>query len=558
MTPIHHAFSDEFACRPRSGNYRAPESTLRWFFTWTLVLAALVLAYAGTAGAISDESADQKGTGGAVAADTNSQLDGRLIVGQIPLESASAMGSAEEIQVVASDEPLPTGSRIISFYPAVPSPGIKNLTDGFVAAGRPDVSFDGTRVLFVAKEATGDRFAVWEMNGDGSGLRQVTRRAGDALQAIYLHTLFGINSDRPELRIALLEASVPEGPASLHTCRSDGTDCTQITYNPLGVYDPLLLSDGRLLYSSRRAPEPGSEAEGGSVLFTVFPDGTDVFVFTGNHGPQRYRGMPCETNDGGVVFVESPVGRRDRGGSLIRVARSRSLHTRRVLTAVTEGTYRSPRPLRGNRLLVSFRPKRGGSYGVFVVDPASGTRVEKVFDDRSWHDLDAAMARPRRTPAGRSSVVDDSRTTGLLYCLNAYESNLGSADDELNIDRVQVWQAGSLGPGGPGAIRKEPIDRLLGEAPVEADGSFFLELPARTPVRLQTVDKNGEALQAMRSWIWVMPNEARGCIGCHEDRELTPPNRHVLALRRRPTKIGSGRKAIVPANGDPGSPGDRE
>jgi len=42
----------------------------------------------------------------------------------------------------------------------------------------------------------------------------------------------------------------------------------------------------------------------------------------------------------------------------------------------------------------------------------------------------------------------------------------------------------------------------------------------------------------MRSWFWVMPMERRGCIGCHEDRELTPPNRHVFALRKRAQRIG--------------------
>ena len=75
------------------------------------------------------------------------------------------------------------------------------------------------------------------------------------------------------------------------------------------------------------------------------------------------------------------------------------------------------------------------------------------------------------------------------------------------------------------------------EAPVEEDGSFFLEVPARTPIRVETVDEHGAVLKAMRSWFWVMPNERRGCIGCHEDRELSPPNRHPLALRRPPHRI---------------------
>lgn len=75
-------------------------------------------------------------------------------------------------------------------------------------------------------------------------------------------------------------------------------------------------------------------------------------------------------------------------------------------------------------------------------------------------------------------------------------------------------------------------------APVESDGSFFIEVPAQIPIRLETLGKDGTILQRMKSWFWVMPGERRGCIGCHEDRELTPPNRHVEALRKKPHRIG--------------------
>ena len=51
----------------------------------------------------------------------------------------------------------------------------------------------------------------------------------------------------------------------------------------------------------------------------------------------------------------------------------------------------------------------------------------------------------------------------------------------------------------------------------------------------------------MRSWLWVMPGERRGCIGCHEDRELTPPNRHVQALRKDAVPVGvTPRKRAMP------------
>ena len=51
---------------------------------------------------------------------------------------------------------------------------------------------------------------------------------------------------------------------------------------------------------------------------------------------------------------------------------------------------------------------------------------------------------------------------------------------------------------------------------------------------MRAIDGRGDVSFSMENWIWVMPRESRGCIGCHEDRELTPPNRHVFALRKPP------------------------
>jgi hypothetical protein len=71
--------------------------------------------------------------------------------------------------------------------------------------------------------------------------------------------------------------------------------------------------------------------------------------------------------------------------------------------------------------------------------------------------------------------------------------------------------------------------RILGEVPVEEDGSFNIRVPANIPIQLQLVDEDGLALRSCR-WIWVRNREYRGCIGCHEDPELVPENRLAAAL----------------------------
>jgi hypothetical protein len=78
---------------------------------------------------------------------------------------------------------------------------------------------------------------------------------------------------------------------------------------------------------------------------------------------------------------------------------------------------------------------------------------------------------------------------------------------------------------------------LLGETALEADGSFHVEFAANTPVRLATVDPRGRVVHGPSDWIWVRPNEKRGCIGCHEDRELAPSNRVPLATEKPAVRI---------------------
>ncbi|MHC4382439.1 MAG: HzsA-related protein [Planctomycetota bacterium] len=438
----------------------------------------------------------------------------RLVFTQIPIESGFD---------------LPAGSRIVSFDPSRPQDGVTNLTRGFSAAARPDVSFDGQRLLFVGRQTSDEPFAVWEMNVDGSGSRRITNQAAGIREAIYLSTIYTIDDAEPTDQIAYCGEDAG-GTRVLYTCRMDGTRAAQITFDPHGATDPCALSDGRLLFSG--GP--------GSALLTVNTDGTDVFVFAAAHEPAAFRGMACETDEGWVVYVESPNDDEDRGGALVAVSRTSSLHTRRVIDDGVSGRYRSPAPAGAGRLLVSFRRPESRSYDLSWVDFGIGKR-SGVFNSPQWHELDAMMVRPRVRPAGRSSVVDERVSRGLLYCLDAYLSDTAQSQvaSEQRIERLSVYRAfagKSREAHGQdaGAIDQE----LLGTVPVEADGSIHLGVPVRTPLRLETLGPDGEVLQAMRSWFWVMPGERRGCIGCHEDRELSPPNRHPLALRKPPHPVG--------------------
>jgi hypothetical protein len=83
--------------------------------------------------------------------------------------------------------------------------------------------------------------------------------------------------------------------------------------------------------------------------------------------------------------------------------------------------------------------------------------------------------------------------------------------------------------------------RILGDAPVETDGSACFEVPADRFVYFQTLDADGMMVQSMRSGTTIRPGERAGCVGCHEPRltgaTATSPYPSSLALQRPPSRL---------------------
>jgi mono/diheme cytochrome c family protein len=84
-------------------------------------------------------------------------------------------------------------------------------------------------------------------------------------------------------------------------------------------------------------------------------------------------------------------------------------------------------------------------------------------------------------------------------------------------------------------INWNPV-QVLGEVPVEADGSAQFRVPVDLPVYFQLLDENHMELRRMRSFISFQPGEVRGCVGCHETREEAGATPNVsTAMAREPS-----------------------
>ncbi len=460
-------------------------------------------------------------------------LDQPLVLTQVPVVAAQHSAPTSSAWLIRAD--WFDGARLVL---VAPDGKVRVLSEGFAAACDPNVSFDGQRVLFAGRKTPADHWRIWEIGLDGQGLRPVTPEGIEARNAIHVSTLFTLDSPKPWFTTVFVGRETAAGPASpwnLYNIRLEGGEFRRLTFNHGQNLDPFQTADGRVLYAGERAPQEPGAGDRRLSLFAIHMEGADNELYGATRGA-RVQQMPCATEQGLVVFVESAEPAADGSGQLAAVEQRRPHVTYRPLTTDTAYRFLYPTPLRGNQLLVARRPSAGaGNCGIFRFDTATG-RCDPVFDDPKFHDVQAALVAPRRQPDGHSTVVTVADTSGAFYGLNAYTAGpartAGTKAGEIK--RIRFLEG--LAPATDAPPSALVARRIIGEAPVEADGSFNVVVPADTPLLLQTLDERGLAL-GTSGWVWVKPKESRGCIGCHEDPELVPENNYVQALRRLPNQL---------------------
>ncbi|MFQ5641776.1 MAG: hypothetical protein ACE5IR_27690, partial [bacterium] len=364
----------------------------------------------------------------------------------------------------------------------------------------------------------------WEMSLDNLRARQVTSSFEACTDPAYLPdgriVFTAIHSETSDQ-----DNNQPSG-AALYTCALDGLAIERITFHPEPDFAPTLLSDGRLLFVSSKSNASGSTA----VLFAMRYDGSGLELIYESQGTRQPTGRAWVTADRQVVFIEShrmdiqldeSSGKNARGGRLVSIALKRPLHSRVEFAPAIEGEFHSVFPLQSGQFLVSYRPPDDERFGLYTFDPAEGKPGKVISKIAGYHAVEPVLAMAHSRPKSFVSLVDKQKKSATVYCLNANLSDLPVVNATAGGKRVRV--SGMSG--------------TLGEAPLEEDGSFYIEVPADTPLRFSTIGENGEIVRGPSAWIWLRPNKQRGCIGCHESRELAPENRVPIAVRKPPVSL---------------------
>lgn len=148
------------------------------------------------------------------------------------------------------------------------------LKDGIVRD--PEISFDGTKVIFSMRKSKEDCYHIYEMNLDGTGLKQLTFATGISdIDPIYLPDGSIVFTSTRQPKYCMCNRHIM---GNLFRMNGDGSNITQIGVSTLFEGHSTLLSDGRILYDRWEYVDRNfGDAQG---LWTVNPDGTKHSIYS--------------------------------------------------------------------------------------------------------------------------------------------------------------------------------------------------------------------------------------------------------------------------------------
>ena len=398
----------------------------------------------------------------------------------------------------------------------------------------PHMLYDGKKLIFSWRKANTDYHHLYEINVDGTGLKQLTFGEVDDYEPCYL----------PDGGIVFISTRCNRWVNCFHTqvgilyrCDGNGKNIRQISSNLEHDNTPAVLPDGRILHQRWEYVDRSQVVY--HHLWTMNPDGTGQMVYYGN---QRAGGLfisakPIPGTDK-VLGTEAPGhGRRDHYGFVTIFSEKHGPDDERGLRRIPHKyLYCDPYPFSENCFLAA-RDK------IIVVMNAEGQFETIHRSDRRCYEPIPVMARKReRVILPRTDLA---KTEGQLILTDVYNGRNMAGVERGDIKKLLILESlpkpvnfsgGSDLTSWQGTFT---LERVLGTVPVEEDGSASFILPANRAVFFVALDENDMSVKRMQSFVSVAPGEVTSCVGCHENRTSTPSSTHsgrLMAMNRAPSK----------------------
>lgn len=453
--------------------------------------------------------------------------------------------------------PNTLGNSIVLVSPPRPGGQETVLYQGRVSD--MDLHWDARRLLF------SDGRAIWEIRVDGSGLRRVSKEDPPVTHydACYL----------PDGRICCVsnacEQAVPcTGGAdvgNLHLMDADGGNETRVAFDQDHNWNPVVLSDGRVLYT--RWEYTDTPHYFSRLLFRMNPDGTSQMEYYGSNSywpNAMYWPRPIPGHPTMVSCIVSGHHGVSRVGEMVLLDPARGRHEADGVVQRIPGYGQRVKPVIKDQLVIDTWPRYAAPYP--LAEPGTNRGAGKYFlacvqdDERSTWDvclvdvfdnvtrilsggyMTPIPVQPRLMPPVIPSRVDPKRNDAVVYLSDVYAGPGLEGYPRGSIKRLRIGSHHYrfAGNGDTRASSYEggwDVKKILGTVPVAEDGSALFRVPANTPIFVQPLDAEGKCQQQMRSWYTAMPGEIASCIGCHERQNDGALRQYTAAATRRPSEI---------------------
>jgi len=453
------------------------------------------------------------------------------------------------------------GGGIYRLSPVRPDGTVTPVVDSMGDGVYRDVClhFSARRLLFSFGNGSdqwdgGQSYDLYEVGADGTGQRQLTSGPKNDCEPFYLPDgRIGFTSDRSEHYVM---CGGNRHSPTLFMAEADGSNVRQLSYNVFNDFNPTVLPDGRILYSRWEYNERSVTSLHNP--FTMNPDGTMVAPFYGNATIRPNVVMfprPVPGSHKVMALLTAHHGQTHGPISLIDVRRGPD--GEEPLEILTPGLplmgehaddsrygwFSDPVPLSESTYLCSYTPTvlpwLERSWALYVGDRHGNLAL--VYRDPMISCAEPVPVVPRSHPHSRpSALAATDATEATLALVDVYDGlrdiPRGTAKFLRileDVPRKSVRRGGVVLTSGTQIFT---IKRVLGTVPIEADGSACFVVPADRNVYFEVLDAQQQEIQRMRSVVCLRPGEQRTCIGCHEPKNVAPPNRVLAALGREPSR----------------------
>lgn len=163
-----------------------------------------------------------------------------------------------------------------------------DLPGGTGVIGKFSLSFDAKKAIFDYRQDPESGFRIWEVNIDGSGLRQLTFPPEDEAEKLARYGPAGFHTDDmhpcylPDGGIAFTSSRCEHAilcggqpglvSVVLHRMDADGGNMEQLSSSPVSEFSPVVLEDGRIMYHRWEYIDKGARV--GKTFWAMNPDGS--------------------------------------------------------------------------------------------------------------------------------------------------------------------------------------------------------------------------------------------------------------------------------------------